>query len=151
MCEPDLVMSNAPIRNVRRAGPDDVVRPFPELPGKGLTIACSPPGYPLQGHWWKGLSRRSGSARPLSGSAQAAERAEDGAEQTGHRVQNGADQVTDREGERKLGKGTIRIAGTLFPDPSYTPGGVADMRYGIADYALAFSGWQMVVNLLAHP
>jgi hypothetical protein len=52
-------------------------------------------------------------------------------------------------GERTLGRGRVRIAGSLFPDPSYTPGGVVDMRFGLADYALAFTGWQVFLNLAA--
>ena len=51
-------------------------------------------------------------------------------------------------GERPLGKGVVRIAGALFPDPNYKPGGAGDMRFGLADYALTFSAWQIFLNLV---
>lgn len=36
----------------------------------------------------------------------------------------------------------------VFPDPNYAPGGVADMRFGISSYALTFSSWQILLNLV---
>ena len=51
-------------------------------------------------------------------------------------------------GERHLGGGVIRIAGEMLPDPQYLPGGVRDMRFGVASYALTFSTWQVFLNLV---
>ena len=51
-------------------------------------------------------------------------------------------------GQRKLGKGRVRIAGIMFPDPNFAPGGPADMRFGLASYALTFSAWQTFLNLV---
>ncbi len=51
-------------------------------------------------------------------------------------------------GERPLGKGVVRIGGILLPDPNYAPGGAADMRFGLASYALTFSAWQIFLNLV---
>lgn len=47
-------------------------------------------------------------------------------------------------GELPLGKGVIRIAGALFPDPyedNYHP-------YGLASYALTYTGYQVFENLI---
>jgi hypothetical protein len=51
-------------------------------------------------------------------------------------------------GERQLGKGVVRIIGAMFPDPSFTPGGPRDMRFGLQSYALSFSAWQVFLNLV---
>jgi hypothetical protein len=51
-------------------------------------------------------------------------------------------------GERSFGDGVIRIAGALLPDPNFAPGGPRDMRFGVASYALTFSGWQTFLNLV---
>jgi hypothetical protein len=51
-------------------------------------------------------------------------------------------------GERHLGQGVIRIIGAMFPDPSFTPGGPRDMRFGLQSYALSFSAWQVFLNLV---
>ena len=51
-------------------------------------------------------------------------------------------------GERPVGKGVIRIAGVMFPAPNFEPGGPADMRFGLASYALTFSAWQIFLNLV---
>ena len=51
-------------------------------------------------------------------------------------------------GERHFGTGVIRIAGALLPDPKFEPGGPRDMRFGVASYALTFSGWQTFLNLV---
>ena len=51
-------------------------------------------------------------------------------------------------GERHLGQGRVRIAGAMFPDPNYAPGGPRDMRYGVASYSLTFSAWQIFLNLI---
>jgi len=48
-------------------------------------------------------------------------------------------------GELKLGSGVIRIAGALLPDPSeanFHP-------YGLSSYALTYTGYQLIENLLA--
>ncbi|MGH2675717.1 MAG: CARDB domain-containing protein, partial [Actinomycetota bacterium] len=51
-------------------------------------------------------------------------------------------------GERHLGRGRIRIAGAMLPDPNFAPGGPRDMRFGVTSYALTFSAWQMFLNLV---
>ena len=51
-------------------------------------------------------------------------------------------------GERHVGRGVIRIVGAMFPDPSFTPGGPRDMRFGLQSYALSFSAWQVFLNLV---
>ena len=51
-------------------------------------------------------------------------------------------------GERHVGNGLVRIAGAMFPEPSYQPGGAHDMRFGLASYALTFSAWQIFLNLV---
>jgi zinc carboxypeptidase len=53
-------------------------------------------------------------------------------------------------GQRPLGKGVVRIAGVMFPDPNYKPGSAADMRFGLASYALTFSAWQTFLNLVSY-
>jgi hypothetical protein len=51
-------------------------------------------------------------------------------------------------GERQIGRGVIRIAGALLPDPNLAPGGPRDMRFGVASYSLTFSAWQILLNLV---
>jgi hypothetical protein len=51
-------------------------------------------------------------------------------------------------GERHFGRGVIRIAGAMFPDPNFLPGGPRDMRFGLASYSLTFSAWQIFLNLV---
>ena len=51
-------------------------------------------------------------------------------------------------GERKVGNGVVRIAGAMFPNPNFAPGGPRDMRYGLASYSLTFSAWQIFLNLV---
>jgi hypothetical protein len=51
-------------------------------------------------------------------------------------------------GERNLGRGRVRIAGSMFPDPNYSPGAEGDMRFGLSSYALTFSAWQIFLNLV---
>jgi hypothetical protein len=51
-------------------------------------------------------------------------------------------------GERHLGDGVLRIAGAMFPDPSFHPGAARDMRFGLQAYALSFSAWQIFLNLV---
>ena len=49
-------------------------------------------------------------------------------------------------GRMPLGDGRVVLAGSLFPDPNYAPGGPRDMRFGVASYALTFSAWQIFLN-----
>ncbi len=50
-------------------------------------------------------------------------------------------------GERHLGAGVIRIIGLVLPDPNFTePNAQHDMRFGVADYAPTFSGFQIFLN-----
>ncbi|MDQ4005010.1 MAG: NEW3 domain-containing protein, partial [Actinomycetota bacterium] len=51
-------------------------------------------------------------------------------------------------GQARLGHGTIRIAGIMLPDPVYGPDGFNDHRYGVADYALTYTGWEVFQNLI---
>ena len=51
-------------------------------------------------------------------------------------------------GERHVGKGVVRIVGAMFPDPSYRPNEIRDMRFGLQSYALSFSAWQIFLNLV---
>ena len=51
-------------------------------------------------------------------------------------------------GERHLGRGVVRIVGAMFPDPSFQPDETRDMRFGLQDYALSFSAWQVFLNLV---
>jgi hypothetical protein len=51
-------------------------------------------------------------------------------------------------GERHLGRGVVRIVGAMFPDPSFRPNAVRDMRFGLQSYALSFSAWQIFLNLV---
>ncbi|MBI4258989.1 MAG: hypothetical protein HY658_00325 [Actinobacteria bacterium] len=51
-------------------------------------------------------------------------------------------------GERHVGRGVIRIAGAMLPDPNYAPGGPRDMRFGLGSYSLTFAGWQVFLNLV---
>jgi hypothetical protein len=49
-------------------------------------------------------------------------------------------------GELRFGSGTIRIAGALLPDPTesnYHP-------FGLSSYALTYTGYQLVQNLMAY-
>lgn len=51
-------------------------------------------------------------------------------------------------GEMDLGDGRIRIAGNLFPSPVYQPDATNDHRFGIASYALTYTGYIVFENLL---
>ena len=51
-------------------------------------------------------------------------------------------------GERHFQDGVVRIAGSMFPDPNFVPDGPRDMRFGLSSYALAFSAWQIFLNLV---
>jgi hypothetical protein len=64
---------------------------------------------------------------------------------TGTNVTMRYDRVT--LGELRLGSGTIRIAGGLLPQPSTAN----DHPLGIEPYALTYSGYILVRNLVAPP
>lgn len=51
-------------------------------------------------------------------------------------------------GEMELGEGRIRIAGTMFPNPAYEPDATNDHRFGLASYALTYTGYIVFENLL---
>ncbi|HYP23012.1 MAG TPA: M14 family metallopeptidase [Actinomycetota bacterium] len=51
-------------------------------------------------------------------------------------------------GELDLGEGRIRIAGNLFPAPAYQPDATNDHRFGLASYALTYTGYIVFENLL---
>ncbi|HEX2296738.1 MAG TPA: M14 family zinc carboxypeptidase [Actinomycetota bacterium] len=51
-------------------------------------------------------------------------------------------------GELDLGDGRIRIAGNLFPNPAYEPDATNDHRFGLASYALTYTGYIVFENLL---
>jgi hypothetical protein len=60
-------------------------------------------------------------------------------------VQNG-NQVN--LGEARIGDGRVRIAGILFPDPIFQPDARNDHRFGLSDYALTYTGWEVFKNLV---
>jgi hypothetical protein len=51
-------------------------------------------------------------------------------------------------GEADLGQGTVRIGGILLPNPMYEPDERNDHRFGVADYALTYTAWQVFENLI---
>ncbi|HEX2196674.1 MAG TPA: hypothetical protein VHJ76_07085, partial [Actinomycetota bacterium] len=51
-------------------------------------------------------------------------------------------------GEMNLGEGRIRIAGNMFPNPVYQPDDTNDHRFGLASYALTYTGYIVFENLL---
>lgn len=51
-------------------------------------------------------------------------------------------------GELDLGQGRIRIAGNLLPDAAYEPDATNDHRFGLASYALTYTGYIVFENLL---
>jgi hypothetical protein len=51
-------------------------------------------------------------------------------------------------GEARLGQGTVRIAGIMLPDPVFAPDERNDHRFGLADYALTYTGWEVLQNLI---
>jgi hypothetical protein len=52
-------------------------------------------------------------------------------------------------GEARLGLGTVRIAGILLPDPIFEPDEAKnDHRFGLADYALTYTGYDVFENLV---
>ncbi|HYH27156.1 MAG TPA: hypothetical protein VEA19_00090, partial [Actinomycetota bacterium] len=55
---------------------------------------------------------------------------------------------TTNLGEARLGAGRVRIAGILFPNPVFEPDAANDHRFGLSDYALTYTGWQVFENLV---
>jgi hypothetical protein len=51
-------------------------------------------------------------------------------------------------GEVPLGQGRVRIAGTLLPNPIFAPGKENDARFGLASYALTYTGYDVFTNLV---
>jgi hypothetical protein len=51
-------------------------------------------------------------------------------------------------GEALIGSGRIRIAGIMFPDPVYEPDEANDHRFGLADYSLTYTAYEVFENLL---
>jgi uncharacterized repeat protein (TIGR01451 family) len=51
-------------------------------------------------------------------------------------------------GEARLGQGVVRIGGIMFPDPIYAPDARNDHRFGLADYSLTYTGWEVFKNLI---
>jgi hypothetical protein len=64
---------------------------------------------------------------------------------TAARTQNGPDVNL---GERHIGHGVIRIAGIMLPDPVFAPDRWNDHRFGLASYALTYTGYQVFENLV---
>jgi len=52
-------------------------------------------------------------------------------------------------GEAVFGKGRVRVAGILLPDPVFVPGKENDARYGLASYALTYTGYDVFSNLVS--
>lgn len=51
-------------------------------------------------------------------------------------------------GEMNLGEGRIRIAGNMFPNPLYSSSAAHDVRFGLASYALTYTGYLVFENLI---
>jgi hypothetical protein len=51
-------------------------------------------------------------------------------------------------GEIGFGDGTIRIVGSLLPDPLRTDDHIADNRFGLASYAITYTAYQVFENLV---
>jgi hypothetical protein len=51
-------------------------------------------------------------------------------------------------GEIGFGDGTIRIVGSLLPDPLRTDDEIADNRFGLASYAITYTAYQVFENLV---
>ncbi|HVM11589.1 MAG TPA: hypothetical protein VM638_03810, partial [Actinomycetota bacterium] len=58
--------------------------------------------------------------------------------------------TTTNLGEAVLGRGRVRIAGTMFPDPTYSPDTYNDHRFGVASYALTYTAYEVFENLVDH-
>ena len=52
-------------------------------------------------------------------------------------------------GEARLGKGRVRVAGIMFPDPVFAPDEANDHRFGLASYALTYTAYEVFENLIA--
>jgi hypothetical protein len=51
-------------------------------------------------------------------------------------------------GEAVVGSGRVRIAGILLPNPTLADDAANDHRFGVADYSLTYTAWEVVRNLL---
>jgi len=51
-------------------------------------------------------------------------------------------------GEAAFGEGRVRIAGVLLPNPVYAPDDTNDNRFGLADYSLTYTGWEVFKNVV---
>jgi hypothetical protein len=51
-------------------------------------------------------------------------------------------------GEAALGAGRVRIAGILLPNPQYQPDDTNDHRFGVSDYALTYTAWEVFKNVV---
>ena len=51
-------------------------------------------------------------------------------------------------GEAVLGQGRVRVAGVMFPNPVFAPDGTNDHRFGVADYSLTYTAWEVFKNLV---
>lgn len=53
-------------------------------------------------------------------------------------------------GQARLGDGSVRIAGIMFPDPVYEPDEANDHRFGLASYALTYTSYEVFRNAVAY-
>ncbi len=51
-------------------------------------------------------------------------------------------------GEAALGAGRVRIAGIMFPNPVFEPDESNDHRFGVGDYSLTYTGWEVFKNVV---
>lgn len=51
-------------------------------------------------------------------------------------------------GEAAFGAGRVRVAGALLPDPVFEPDEINDHRFGVADYSITYTGWEVFKNLV---
>ena len=67
-------------------------------------------------------------------------------EEAGGRVVGRLDASSVTFGELPVGKGQVRILGSLLPFPTTE----FDHRYGLADYALTYTGYELAKNMFSH-
>ena len=51
-------------------------------------------------------------------------------------------------GQAALGNGRVRIAGIMLPNPQYQPDDTNDHRFGVSDYALTYTAWEVFKNVV---
>lgn len=51
-------------------------------------------------------------------------------------------------GEARVGRGMVRVAGALLPDPVFQPDEANDHRFGLASYALTYTAYEVLENLI---